>query len=554
MLVPCLALVPHLHSQTQAAPPNTPTFKITSNLVYLDVTVLDKKGHVVTSGLSKDDFTILDNKVPQRIFSFEAPQEHAMPANATEETVDTKAPITIFVLDRLNSGAMYFADILEEMIRYLKAQPATLPSPTEIMVLDNKSLAMIQGLTRDRSELLGALEHLPHALPIKLNGQFAFERMTQSTDALQEIALENEGVPGRKNVIWIGPGGPGIDLRVLGNQLGPKQEDDMKAYARFTTNLLVDARITLYVMVPGVRQVPIPARRTPSALEDPSMLAGDPFASDMNFGVWALETGGQYFYNRNYINDMIHDALRLATNYYTLTYQPREVAADGEFRHVQVVMRNPELHVVTKDGYYAPDPDNVPPARNRTMLTMVSAVSSTVPFNNLELTVTGLTRHPDSKAISFTVNLKVRDLDWTAVPEGGSSDHLMLAVASLRGADYIPNITASRMERIDLTSSIPDPQNGPDIAASQSFTIRYPRHSRHIRVVVQEDGSHRLGAVDLTGAQIAAAPESPTANPSLLPAPASGKGKNLLRINHSEHTVYSAATMLPIPLHNLTAG
>ena len=38
-----------------------PTFRITSNLVFLDVTVLDKKGHPVVTGLtSRDDFTIIE--------------------------------------------------------------------------------------------------------------------------------------------------------------------------------------------------------------------------------------------------------------------------------------------------------------------------------------------------------------------------------------------------------------------------------------------------------------------------------------------------------------
>ncbi|HUY95721.1 MAG TPA: VWA domain-containing protein [Terracidiphilus sp.] len=511
-----VSLAPHLHGQIQSAPPNTPTFKITSNLVYLDVTVLDKKGHVVATGLTKDDFTILDNKAPQRIFSFEPPQAHAVSNHANDTNPYGKAPITIFVLDRLNSRAMYFADLYSEMIRYLKAQPATLPSPAEILVNDNKSLEMIQGLTRDRAELLDALKHLPHALPLKMNsGLWGFERMIQSTDALQEIALENEGVPGRKNVIWIGPGGPGLDFRMAGVGLGPKEEGDFKAYAKFTANLLVNARITLYVIYPGIRQIPLSPLRTVSALEDPSMLAGDPFASDMNFGVFALDTGGQYYWDRNFIAPLIKDSLRLATNYYTLTYQPRNVAPDGEFRHVQVLLRNPNLHAVTKAGYYAPDPGNTPPARNSRMMTIVSAVRSTLPLNNLPLTVTRLERHPDSKMVSFTVSLRARDLTWSRQPGGKNSDALLLAVSSMTGYGAYDRITASRMENIGVTSSIRDPGSDRDVVASYPISIRYPRHSRHIRVVVEEDESHRLGAVDLTAAQIAAAPEMPTANPGL---------------------------------------
>jgi hypothetical protein len=65
-------------AQNPQTPPNTPTFRLNSTLVFLDVTVLDKKGHPVVSGLTKDDFSITEDKRPQRIFSFEAPQTHVM--------------------------------------------------------------------------------------------------------------------------------------------------------------------------------------------------------------------------------------------------------------------------------------------------------------------------------------------------------------------------------------------------------------------------------------------------------------------------------------------
>ena len=68
--------------KNQAGPPNIPTLQVTSRLVFLDVTVLDKKGNPVVTGLGKDDFTITENKKPQRIFSFEAPQRHTMGATS----------------------------------------------------------------------------------------------------------------------------------------------------------------------------------------------------------------------------------------------------------------------------------------------------------------------------------------------------------------------------------------------------------------------------------------------------------------------------------------
>src|SRR5271154_462192 len=83
----------------QQASSSAPTIKVTSRLVFLDVTILDKKGRPVVTGLTKDDFTITEDKRPQPIFSFEAPQTHIVDAIAGDDSSDGNAPVTIFVLD-----------------------------------------------------------------------------------------------------------------------------------------------------------------------------------------------------------------------------------------------------------------------------------------------------------------------------------------------------------------------------------------------------------------------------------------------------------------------
>ena len=82
-----------------------------------------------------------------------------------------------------------------------------------MLVVGDESLEMIQGFTRSRSDLLYALNHLPAAYPFKrMNASFFWERFAQSYDALQQIALQNKGIPGRKNIIWVGHGGPSLIL------------------------------------------------------------------------------------------------------------------------------------------------------------------------------------------------------------------------------------------------------------------------------------------------------------------------------------------------------
>jgi VWFA-related protein len=186
-------------ADAQQAASDTPTIQVTSRLVFLDVTVLDRKGHPVVSGLTKDAFTITDDKKPQRIFSFEPPDSHIVDSDANADNPTGKAPVTIFVLDLLDSSFSDFAYIRYMVRKYLVAQPSQLNSPAELMVLGNQSLEMVQGYTRNKADLLYALDHLRSILPYKeMNGAFFAERFGQSIDALQQIALQNKGVSGRK--------------------------------------------------------------------------------------------------------------------------------------------------------------------------------------------------------------------------------------------------------------------------------------------------------------------------------------------------------------------
>jgi VWFA-related protein len=245
-----LSAMPFCGAQGQQTTPTTPTIKVTSALVFLDVTVLDKKGHPVVSGLTKDDFAITEDKIPQTIFSFEAPEVHVM--GAGDENPSGNAPKTILVMDLLNSSFEDFAYIRYEAEQFLKSQPPQLASPTELLVVDNDSLEMQQSFTRSRADLLDAVKHAPVALPYKHMNRvsFAWEMFGQSLDALDQIALQNKGVPGRKNIVWVGHGGPNVYLDP--GVFSAKLENELKQYVHSTTNMMVDARISLFVIYPGL--------------------------------------------------------------------------------------------------------------------------------------------------------------------------------------------------------------------------------------------------------------------------------------------------------------
>lgn len=503
----------NLITRAQKQPSDVPTFQLNSSLVFLDVTVLDKKGNPVVTGLTKDDFTITEDRKPQRIFSFEGPDVHQI-ANAEENHITGKAPLNIIVLDLLDSEFQDFAYIRYELRQFLMAQPAQLADPAELMVVGNQSLEMLQGYTRSRADLLDALDHLPAVLPYKkMLPSFYWERFAQSIDALQQIALQNKGVPGRKNIVWVGHGGPNIFLNTA--DLTGSDVERLKQYVHDTTNLLVNSRISLFVIYPDLKihgnVMPISAGYSDVDLGD-----GDPFSGDVNFGVFVNESGGKLFFNRNDVDMEIKRSEEMGANYYTLTYQPQEqnANADGKFRRIRVTLRNPSLRAVTKAGYFAPTKNQKNDPGQRTLINLLEAAESTIPFNGLHVDLTGVVRHPDALTVEVALQLKSKNLNWLPESEKTNSANLAIAAVSLNGDE---KVVASRLQNITLSADAGQAAQATGIVSRFRITLPVPRKTKRVRIVVDNVDGGRMGSVDLTRKAIDAAPAAPTSEPHLAP-------------------------------------
>jgi hypothetical protein len=417
-------------AQNPPSSPDVPTLHVTSRLVFLDVTVLDSKGHPVTKGLTKDDFTITQDKKPQRIFSFEPPDEH-IAGNASDDNPSGKAPVTIFVLDQLNSTFEQMAYIRYCVHKYLAHEPAELKAPAEVMVLGNTSLEMVQGYTRNKKDLLSAVDHIPPALPYKLNGAFFSERFLQSINGLRQIALENTGIPGRKNIIWVGHGGPSL----------------------YTDDL----------------------------------------------------------------DQIIRTSVDLGSHYYTLTYQPPESIANGKFLRVRVTMRNPNLHVLTKAGYFSPDKGQPTDPRVDALYNIAEALQTNVPFTGLGVTINKIIRHHDTNSAEFTVDVSMKNLTFKTEADGRSGIDIGFAGGSLSDRRFV---LSSKTEAFTLTNPSQDEHHLQGLHTNLTMTLRIPRKTHSVRIVVGTLVGGRIGTVDIDRRMIDTAPDLPTPEPKLIPQPA----------------------------------
>jgi hypothetical protein len=240
----------------------------------------------------------------------------------------------------------------------------------------------------------------------------------------------------------------------------------------------------------------------------------DPFAGDINFGVFVNETGGKLFFNENDVDKLIARSQRLGSEYYTLTYQPQAGTDDGKFRRIHVSLRDRDLEVVTKAGYFAPDKNAPGNPRQQTMMNLAEAARSTIPYTALDVSLSGVVQHPDTRTAEFTVQLGVKNLDWLPTEDGRTSANLILAAVSLSGDN---TILASRVERVTVWSAAQDPTRRPGSVTSLPLTVRIPRKTKSVRVLMETEQGGRIGAANLERKTIDAAPAAPTPAPQLAP-------------------------------------
>jgi VWFA-related protein len=496
---------PLLHAQEAAAAAQQPyRLRTTARIVLLDVVVTDKNGKTV-DGLTRDDFTIFENGVPQTLRSFEPPSAHLSPAPGVpivHSTADLAkigvAPVTILVMDELNTSFEDMAYARGRLEKYLTAQPEVLTQPTTLLAATNTKFELIHDFTQDRAALLDALhKHFPD-FPWKMrrsgaNSSGAFERMAQSLNSLEQMAEATRGTPGRKTIIWVGKGFPSVDLTNLDGEQEIKIRDAIK---RLTQELL-NARITLYTIDPESSLTNGAVISNADDLERfESQNNGVPFQDEINFSTLAPATGGRALFSRNDIDGEIAEGVAQGSHYYTLSYTPTDPSEDvDKYRSIRIRLKDPSLTATTRDGYYY-SPTVAPaeeiaaktPAQQRTELEaeMGKAALSSVAYNGLNL---GLEKAPSGQ---LRLAIPAGDLRWTDTSSGATRAEItvMEVAFSAKGkvlAHSSQELSAQVAGRI---------QNPAQKALFQLPPVGPPGTAR-IRVVARDVETGKIGTADL---------------------------------------------------------
>lgn len=517
------------------APPSKPpqgVLRVTTQLVQVNVIVKDRHGKLVP-GLTRDAFKVLDDGKPQKISIFRveetgppaAPTAQLPPdtfSNIPERESGAVAAVTVILLDGLNTPWVNQASARMQVIQFLRQLQ---PGDRVALYALGSQLQVLHDFTSDASALVAALSHFRGRIASELEAsepdnldssdggsraraeaaalqqwlsdrkQFMADyymnrRVQMTVAALVAIAGHLEGLPGRKNLIWVSGGFP--LLNGLDQILQPGGFNHLRSYApeiSRAARALNNVNLAVYpVDARGLMVMPTfsAARRNAPGRTFPD-LTKNFFTMDEI----AERTGGRAFYNSNDIRGAIRSVVDDSRLTYVLGYYPENQKWDGEYRKIKVEVSRSGLQLQYRRGYVAAEE---PPSAPQGGDALADAV-----FSPLDATAVGFAVRATSEqaqpggppAVRMVSRIDAHDV--TLTPDGNTwTGSVTLAVveldprgANLKGKTYTLNMKLQPETRRKFLAS--------GIVVTGVFPI-VPGGER-MRVVVRDDPSGQMGSI-----------------------------------------------------------
>jgi VWFA-related protein len=317
-----------------------------SGLIHLDVVVTDKSEHPV-SGLQLSDFTLLDNSRPLKLLSF-----HAFDAKTSPDP-----PVSlIVVVDTLVLPGFLATNERLAVEDFLQKNGGHLAQPVSLYELDESGFWAIGTPSTDGNALASDLIRLKNLHQLRsfrsalrgntwkwtdLNDSPSLEGLK----ALGQVATMERQVPGRKLLIWVGPGW-GIGSGAYADRTVSKEE--VFYTIRWFSDLLREARITLYSLSAGETEPSQLYLKYLHGATSPQQ------ASFMNLDrkVLAEQSGGHVLNTGFDLTSQISSCAHEPNTFYTLSFDPPPAARPNEYHGLTLRVEKPSLIAHTNTGYY----------------------------------------------------------------------------------------------------------------------------------------------------------------------------------------------------------
>jgi VWFA-related protein len=338
LLIPMAGL-----AQQSSSPPNSSGLKTRtgppSRTIHLDVIVTSKPGEAVT-GLSQQDFAVLDDKSPAAITSFEAVDTSKHPVQA------------ILLIDAVNIG---YTEISQERIqidKFLRANGGKLTLPIALAVFGNEGIKMQGGYSRDGNAMADALAK--YTISLREIGRSAGvegaeERLNDSLKGIRLLAQYESQRPGRKIILWVSPGWPLLSGPRV--SLTDKQEEALFNDVTWLSTSLREAQTSVYAVDPlgvgeSVERAFYYEQFTKAVKKSSEVTVGN-----LALQVLANETGG-LVRNGTDVSGLLQECVADNVAYYRLSFEPPPTEKRDVYHPLKVTVTKPGVTVNTSTGYY----------------------------------------------------------------------------------------------------------------------------------------------------------------------------------------------------------
>jgi VWFA-related protein len=311
--------------------------------IYLDVVVTPKSGPPI-GGLLRQDFTVLDNKVPVTVDSFQA-------------LGGSRAPIeVILVVDDVNTGIEQVAYERSEMDKFLRVDGGHLSHPTALAFLTDSGIKLQDEFSDDGNALSAELDKYSIGLHsiVRSGGVYsAIERFQISLDSLSQLAARESSRPGRKIILWISPGWPLLSGAGVEEQMDTKQQQQIFNQVVALSTLLRQSRITLYSIDPlGSADFLGRAFRWEGFVKGISKPSQAEYG-DIALQVIATQSGGLAVNTSNDVAALLQKCMADTKAYYEVSFAPAVNQKRDEYHHLEVRVAKAGVVARTRQGYYS---------------------------------------------------------------------------------------------------------------------------------------------------------------------------------------------------------
>jgi VWFA-related protein len=306
----------------------------------LDLVVTDASGAPV-AGLSAQDFQLLDDEHPQKLVSFHA-VDGAPGAPSSRVSV-------LLVIDTVNSGLSDVSAMRQNAEVFLRQNGGKLAQPVTVLLLTDAGFEVVGHTSLDGNSLaqaVHAIHPMLHTIHSAAGGEALLERFQLSGKALGAITAHEVAIPGRKLMIWMGPGWP----------LLPREEVtyDARSHAlnfqalAELTNQLREARIVICSAGGGAEFFVHDYLKLVKSERDVN-------SANLALQVLAVHSGGLTLDagNRSATKELLDACMREAGPYYAVSFDPPQPDKAMEYHALRVTVDKPGLAVHTSAGYYA---------------------------------------------------------------------------------------------------------------------------------------------------------------------------------------------------------